>query len=46
MRFVTLVKSKLYQIFEKLIHQDSVSDGTFAAKKYQPKLIIRTLVKT
>ena len=49
MRLVTLVKSKLYQISDKLVHQGlryGVCDGTFEAKKDQPKLIIRTLVIT
>ena len=46
MPFVTLVKSKLCQIFDKLVHQglrNGVPDGTFEAKKEQPKLIIRTM---
>ena len=47
MSFVTLVKSKLCQISDKLVHQGlryGVSDRTFVAKKEQPKLIIRTMV--
>ena len=45
MRFVTRVKSKVYQIFDKLVHQGlryGVSDGTFEAKIDQPKLHIQT----
>ena len=44
--FVTKVKLKVYQISDKLVHQElryGVSDGTFEAKKDQPKLGIRTL---
>ena len=47
MRFVTLVKLKVYQIADKLVHHGlryGVSDTTFEAKKDQPKLDIRTLV--
>ena len=46
MRFVTWVKLKVYQISDKLVHQGlryGVSDGTFEAKKDQPKLEIRNL---
>ena len=45
--FVTLVKLEVHQISDKLVHQGlryGVSDGTFEAKKDQPKLDIRTLV--
>ena len=46
MRFVTWVKLKVHQISDKLVHQGlryGVSDGTFEAKKDQPKLDIRTM---
>ena len=47
MRFLTRVKSKLYQISDKFVYQRlryGVSDGTFEAKKDQSKFIIRTLL--
>ena len=47
MGLVIQVKSKVYQISHKLVHQGlryGVSDGTCEAKKEQPKLHIRTLV--
>ena len=46
MRFVTRVKLEVYQISDKLVHQElryNVSDGTFQGKKDQPKLDIRTM---
>ena len=49
MRLVTRVESKVYQIFDKLVHQGliyGVSDGTFEAKKDQPKLQGRPLPMT
>ena len=47
MRFITWVKLKEYQISDILVHQGLryvVSDGTFEAKKDQPKLDIRTML--
>ena len=41
--------TKCIEIFAKLNHQElryGVSDGTFEAKKDQPKLDIRTLLRT
>ena len=49
MHYVALVKSKVYQISDNLDHQGlryGVSDGTFVAKKGQPKLHILTLQST
>ena len=47
MCFGTWVKLKVHQISDKLLHQGlryGVSDGTFEAKKDQPKLDIQTMV--
>ena len=47
MRLVTLVESNVYPIFDKLVHQGlryGVSDGSFEAKKDQPKLNIQTML--
>ena len=47
MLFLTWVKLKVYQISHKLVRQGlrfGVPDKTFEAKKYKPKLHIRTLV--
>ena len=47
MRFVTWYRLKAYQISDKLVHlglRYGMSEGTFEAKKDQPKLNFRTMI--